>query len=139
MNDTLTLVGLVVAALLIFLYLRRRGEARPAPPPQLAHDQRPAAAPPPSPSVDPSAALTGYRQVRITHPLVQKAARRAASSGTAAAKMVVTDGREMYFSLDAIGDDAERRRAHELLTRFQAGEEADLAEVMALLGRLGGD
>lgn len=139
MNDTLALVGLVVVALLVVLYLRRRSEVRPTSPPRPVQAQGPAPLQPPSPSLDPSAALTGYRRVRITHPLVQKAARRAASSRTDATKLVVTDGRDMYLTLDAISDEAERRRAYELLTRFQAGEEADLNEAVALLRRLGGD
>jgi hypothetical protein len=108
MLEVLVLVGLVVTGWLVLQVIRQRRDAAPSPP-------RPSSlAPLPPQFVREPADLVGGTRVLISHPLVRRAAERAAAQGN---RYIALDGDNLYFLLDAIDDDDERRRAHDILSR----------------------
>lgn len=117
MLEVLVLVGLVVIGWLVLQVVRQRRDAAQSamPPSHPAHL-------PPQFVREPSE-LVGGTRVLITHPLVRRAAERAAAQGN---RYVARDGDNLYFALDEIADEEERRRAYDILSRsLSEGPEGD--------------
>lgn len=108
MLEILVLVGLVVIGWLVLQVVRQRRDATQS-------SARPSAQAPLPPQFErePSE-LVGGTRVLISHPLVRRAAERAAAQGN---RYVARDGDHLYFALDQIADKQERRRAHDILSR----------------------
>ena len=108
MLEVLVLVGLVVIGWLVLQVVRQRRDA--------AQSTTPPASQVPLPPgfVREPSELVGGTRVLITHPLVRRAAERAAAQGN---RYVARDGDNLYFVLDEIADEKERLRAHDILSR----------------------
>jgi hypothetical protein len=70
--------------------------------------------------------------VLIEHPLVRRAAEAALQKDSRAARYIVRDGDQLYFSFDQIDDQAQRQAAYDLMRRFNAGEDVDIRAMMKL-------
>jgi hypothetical protein len=84
----------------------------------------------PEPLEQPGAAPAGL--VPIEHPLVRRAAEAALQKDSRAARYIVRDGDQLYFSFDQIDDPAQRQAAYDLMRRFNAGEDVDIRAMMKL-------
>ncbi len=117
MLEVLVLVGLVVTGWLVLQVIRQRRDAASSSP-------RPTSpAPLPPQFVREPSDLVGTTRVLISHPLMRRTAERAAAKGN---KYVARDGDNVYFVLDAIEDEDERRRACDILSRsVSEGSEGD--------------
>jgi hypothetical protein len=80
-----------------------------------------------APAGEPPAGL-----VLIAHPLVRRAAEAALEKDSRAARYIVRDGDQVFFSFDQIDDPAERQVAYDLMRRFNAGEDVDIRAMMKL-------
>lgn len=138
--SNLLIWGLVIGIPVFLLWLgsrwygdagpRRRGQqAAPAP-------ERPATVNPSTPQAFTSA---GTRTIRITHPMVRSAAKNLAQHGGERAKWVQFDGVDWHFDLDHVHDAGEREQAHNILTRYLAGEAITTDETLWIVGLLRGD
>jgi hypothetical protein len=74
--------------------------------------------------------------VPIENPMVRRVAEQALQRGSPAAKYIVRQGDQLYFSFDAISDPAERQEAYELMRKFHAGQSTDLRAMMALINKI---
>jgi hypothetical protein len=74
--------------------------------------------------------------VPIEHPMVRRAAKAALEKDSRAARYIVRDGDQLYFSFDQIGDPTERQAAYDLMRRFNAGEDVDIQAMMQLTRRM---
>jgi hypothetical protein len=72
----------------------------------------------------------------IAHPMVRRAAEAALEKNSRAARYIVRDGDQLYFSFDQIDDPAERQAAYDLMRRFNAGEDVDIRAMMQLTRRM---
>lgn len=133
MLEVAVLVVLVVVGWLGLQVVRQRRDAVQSTP-------RPSPQPPLPPQfVREPADLVGGTRVLISHPLVRRTAERAAAQGN---KYVARDGDHVYFVLDEIADEEERRRAHDILSRSLAGDaqgdtDLDMQDVLWVARLLG--
>jgi hypothetical protein len=141
MTENLHLVAAAAAVIAIALWVRRRSvtgfpmsPSSPGPQQAPEWDGRTSAQ---EPAAEPGADGPGL--VRITHPLIRRAAERAISRGGAYARYFVTDGADVYLALEAFEDPAERRRAAAVLTEIQTGREGSIEDVMWLARRMSGE
>jgi hypothetical protein len=74
--------------------------------------------------------------VPILEPMVRRAAEQALDRGATAARYIVRQGDELFFTFGAIADPVERRAAYELMRRFNAGEQVDIGEAFRLIQRI---
>lgn len=144
----LLLVGLILAIVVVVLFALRRawgsfpdraGTLSPSGPSVPGMADRPAphrynlgpAQTPLQQTGEPSTGLTP-----IAHPLVRRAAEAALEKDSRAARYIVRDGDQLYFSFDQIDDPAERQAAYDLMQRFNAGEDVDIRAMMKLTRRM---
>ena len=74
--------------------------------------------------------------VPIAHPLVRRAAEAALEKDSRAARYIVRDGDQLYFSFGQIDDPAQRQAAYDLMRRFNAGEDVDIRALLQLSRRM---
>jgi hypothetical protein len=70
--------------------------------------------------------------VPIEHPMVRRAAEAALQKDSSAARYIVRDGDQLYFSFAQISDPLQRQAAYDLMRRFNAGEDVDIRAMMRL-------
>lgn len=153
MLESVPVLAVILVVVVVIMVLALRGEPKapkppkqwdqPISPPQMPLDGMTGRAPAPAPTSARPPATTGGRTdpIRITHPLVRRAAEKALANPGDAPKYIMREGDDYYLVLDGIEDPEERRRAHEILSQFQDGEEGaggDLPEFLRLIRRLTG-
>jgi hypothetical protein len=118
------LIPALLLAVGLFFLLRRWSEL-PAP-------QRPQTDMP-----RPAATEASPDTILITHPMIRRAALKALEDGgDTAAKYIQKRGDQIYFTLSAIKDPIERRKALDTIRGIQEGEDVGIAEAIQLLRRL---
>src|SRR5262245_8364806 len=80
----------------------------------------------PEPAEAPGDRVSPAGLVPIANPMVRRAAEAALQKDSRAARYIVRDGDQLYFSFDQISDPAERQAAYDLMRRFNAGEDVDI-------------
>jgi len=139
--ETLPLLGVVLVAILVLLVLANRNQPRAPKIPRQWEDQPKPPSPfettPQAPQPTAMEPPPGNR-VRISHPMVRRAAERAVEAQDEIAQFFAFEGDELYFMLDAIPDPDERRRAYHALAQMENEGDGDLPELLWLIRRISG-
>lgn len=124
-QEFVTLAVVIVGAIIVLL-LRRSSEIR--------LPTRPAN----QPAIDRESVEVEAHEDRIpiTHPMIRRAAEKALARGGEVAKYIVREDGQLYFSFRAIADLSERQRAVDVVTKIQAGQDAEMSEVTWLVRRI---
>jgi hypothetical protein len=74
--------------------------------------------------------------VLIEHPLVRRSAAQALERGGSITRYIVRQGEQLYFDFSQIADPEQRREAYDLMQRFNAGQDVDIAALLKMVNRL---
>jgi len=96
--------------------------------PPLGTPERPAAA------IEPASQVGGL--VPIEHPLVRRSAAQALERGGPIRRYIVRQGEQLYFDFSQIADPEQRHEAHDLMQRFNAGQDVDISAMLKMINRL---
>ena len=88
----------------------------------------------PVPMIEPANQAGGL--VLIEHPLVRRSAEQALARGGPITRYIVRQGEQVYFDFSQIDDPAQRQEAYELMRRFNAGQDVDIAAMLKMVNRL---
>ena len=88
----------------------------------------------PVPTIEPTSQPGGL--VLIEHPLVRRSAEQALARGGSIIQYIVRQGEHVYFDFSQIADPAQRQEAYDLMRRFNAGQEVDIAALLKMVNRL---
>lgn len=126
MSQEFATLAVVIVGAIVVLLLRRSSEIRLPARPVL------------QPAIDREIVEVQAHEDRIpiTHPIIRRAAERALARGGEVAKYIVREDGQLYFSFGAIADPSERQRAVDVVTKIQAGQEAEMSEVTWLVRRI---
>ena len=88
----------------------------------------------PAPMIEPANQASGL--VLIEHPLVRRSAEQALARGGTITRYIVRQGEQVYFDFSQIADPAQRQEAYDLMRRFNAGQDVDIAAMLKMVNRL---
>ncbi|MDQ2996513.1 MAG: hypothetical protein M3R61_05575 [Chloroflexota bacterium] len=74
--------------------------------------------------------------VPIEHPLVRRSAAQALERGGPITRYIVRQGEQLYFDFSQIADPEQRHEAYDLMQRFNAGQDVDIAAMLKMVNRL---
>jgi hypothetical protein len=74
--------------------------------------------------------------VPITHALVRRSAEQALERGGSVTRYIVRQGEQVYFDFSQIADPTQRQEAYDLMQRFNAGQDVDIAAMLKMINRL---
>ncbi|HJZ45897.1 MAG TPA: hypothetical protein VKE41_01985 [Roseiflexaceae bacterium] len=74
--------------------------------------------------------------VPIEDPLVRRTAEQALEKGGPITRYIVRQGGQVCFDFSQIDDPARRQEAYDLMRRFNAGQDVDIAAMVKMINRL---